>query len=68
VAQGHQVVIHTLERVATDLRDGNTGKLEADCRTSVAIIHQIIQVANGIIHGTTRVMEQAEIDRYLGGE
>ncbi|WP_207455088.1 hypothetical protein [Azospirillum sp. SYSU D00513] len=66
IARGHQVVAHTLERLAADLRSGDTAKLEADCQASAAIIHRVIQVANGIIHGTTHVMEQAEIDQYLG--
>ena len=65
IAQAHQVVRHTLERIAADIQDGETGKLRMDCQASVAMIHRIIQIANGIIHGTAHVMEQAEIDQYL---
>lgn len=68
IAQAHQVVRHTLERVSVDIQDGATDKLRMDCQTSVAMIHRIIQVANGIIHGTARVMEQGEIDLYLSAE
>ena len=45
--------------------DGEAEKLRMDCQASVAMIHRIIQIANGIIHGTAHVMEQAEIDQYL---
>ncbi|WP_448204238.1 hypothetical protein [Azospirillum sp. sgz302134] len=65
IAQAHQVVRHTLERIGTDIQDGAGDKLRLDCQTSVAMIHRIIQVANGIIHGTAHVMEQGEIDLYL---
>jgi hypothetical protein len=30
------------------------------------MLHKIMQVANGIIHGTTHVMQQGEIDDYMG--
>lgn len=61
----NQVVSLTLERIRGDLQ-GDPEKLRVDCAASVQMIHRIIQVANGIIHGTTRVMEQNEIDLYLG--
>jgi len=66
IAQAHQVIAHTVERVSTDIQGGDPDKLRADCQTSVAMIHRIIQIANGIIHGTAHVMEQGEIDLYLG--
>lgn len=65
IAQAHQVIAHTLERIGTDIDSGDPDKLRMDCQTSVAMIHRIIQVANGIIHGTAHVMEQGEIDLYL---
>ncbi|UKJ75873.1 hypothetical protein [Azospirillum brasilense] len=68
IAQAHQVVRHTLERVSIDIQDGATDKLRLDCQTSVAMIHRIIQIANGIIHGTAHVMEQGEIDLYLSAD
>lgn len=66
IAQAHQVIAHTVERVSVDIQGGDPDKLRADCQTSVAMIHRIIQIANGIIHGTAHVMEQGEIDLYLG--
>ena len=59
------MIAHTLERIGTDIDSGDPDKLRMDCQTSVAMIHRIIQVANGIIHGTAHVMEQGEIDLYL---
>jgi hypothetical protein len=68
IAQAHQVIAHTVERVAIDIQGGDPDKLRADCQTSVAMIHRIIQVANGIIHGAAHVMEQGEIDLYLSDD
>lgn len=68
IAQAHQVIRHTLERVEADINEAVPEKLRMDCQTSVAMIHRIIQVANGIIHGTAHVMEQGEIDLYLSAE
>lgn len=61
----NQVVAHTLDRVAADVGGGDVEKLGFDCRASVELIHRIIQVLNGIIHGAAHVMEQGEIDAYL---
>lgn len=61
------VVRTTLQRLETDLEPGtDPDKLRVDCSTSVELIHRIIQTMNGIIHGSAHVMEQAEIDLYLG--
>lgn len=62
----NQVVRVTLDRIAADIGEGDTTRLREDCSQSVEMIHRIIQVANGIIHGTAHVMEQGEIDLYLG--
>ena len=61
----NQVVAHTLDRIAADVDGGDMSKLGDDCRESVALIHRIIQILNGIIHGAAHVMEQNEIDAYL---
>lgn len=62
----NQVVHTTIERIEGDLGEGDAEKLRVNCAASVAMIHRIIQIANGIIHGTAHVMEQREIDLYLG--
>ena len=41
-------------------------RLRFECGTSAQMLHKIMQVANGIIHGTTHVMQQGEIDDYMG--
>lgn len=62
------VVRTTLQRLGDNLQNGpDMDKLRIDCQTSVELIHRIIQTMNGIIHGTAHVMEQSEIDTYLGG-
>lgn len=65
ISMMNQVVAHTLDRIAADVDGGDAEKLGFDCRASVELIHRIIQVMNGIIHGTAHVMEQDEIDTYI---
>lgn len=66
IAQVHAVVAFALERLSAAVADGDAERLRVDCRMSVEMLQRIIQVANGIIHGTTQVMRQEEIDAYLG--
>lgn len=68
IAQMTQVVDRTLARMSADVHGGDPDRLREDCRQSVEMIHRIIQVANGIIHGAAHVMEQDEIDLYLGSD
>lgn len=65
VALMHTVVKVTLDKLAAAVKSEDMEKLRFDCQISVDMIHKIIQVANGIIHGTTQVMEQDEIDIYM---
>ena len=66
VAQMDEVVAFTLERIAEAEAVGDADRLRRDCMASVEMMQKIIQVANGIIHGHARVMQQSEIDAYLG--
>lgn len=66
VAQMDEVVAVTLERISKAEEAGDAHKLRQDCMASVEVMQKIIQVANGIIHGHARVMQQSEIDIYLG--
>ncbi|MEI6557425.1 MAG: hypothetical protein WCO00_03385 [Rhodospirillaceae bacterium] len=66
ILQMQLVVSATIQRMAAAIETGNMDQLRLDCQVSVAMIHKIIQVANGIIHGTAGMMDQDEIDVYLG--
>ena len=66
ILQMQMVVGATIQRMAAAISAGNMDQLRQDCQVSVAMIHKIIQVANGIIHGSAGVMDQEEIDLYLG--
>lgn len=66
IAQMDEVVRFTLERLAKVEETGVDERLRFDCMASVAMMQKIIQVANGIIHGNAHVMQQSEIDIYLG--
>lgn len=65
IHQIDQVVAHTLQKIAPNVAEENIEQLRRDCSTSTEMLHRIIQVANGIIHGYADVMEQNEIDQYL---
>lgn len=65
VTQIGMVVGYTIQRMIAGTIAGDMDMLRIDCQSATEMIHRLIQVANGIIHGTTRVMEQEEIDRYL---
>jgi len=56
----------TIQRMAAAIEAENMEQLRIDCQVSVEMIHKIIQVANGIIHGAAGMMDQEEIDFYLG--
>ena len=60
------VVSHTIQKMSTNIAAEDMLQLRLDCQGSVEMIHRIIQIAIGIIHGTADVMEQGEIDQYLG--
>ena len=66
ILQMQLVVSATIQRMAASIEADNMDQLRLDCQVSVAMIHKIIQVANGIIHGTAGLMAQDEIDIYLG--
>jgi hypothetical protein len=66
IAQMDAVVLFTLDRMEAASATGDGQRLKFDCATSAQMLHKIMQVANGIIHGTTHVMQQGEIDDYMG--
>ncbi len=66
IIQMQLVASATIQRMAAAIEAGNLEQLRLDCQGSVAMIHKIIQVANGIIHGAASMMDQEEIDLYLG--
>jgi hypothetical protein len=66
IAQMDAVILFTLDRMEAASATGDDQRLRFDCETSVQMLHKIMQVANGVIHGTTHVMQQGEIDNYMG--
>ncbi len=66
IEQMQLVVSYTIHKVATSVEGGNLEQLREDCRSSTEMIYKMIQVMNGIIHGTTKLFDQDEIDTYLG--
>ena len=66
IAQMDAVILFTLDRMEAVGAAGDDQRLKFECATSAQMLHKIMQVANGIIHGTTHVMQQGEIDDYMG--
>ena len=66
IAQMDAVILFTLDRMEAASAASDDQRLRFDCETSVQMLHKIMQVANGVIHGTTHVMQQGEIDDYMG--
>jgi predicted Zn-dependent protease with MMP-like domain len=66
IAQMDAVILFTLDRMEAVSAAGDDQRLKFECATSAQMLHKIMQVANGIIHGTTHVMQQGEIDDYMG--
>jgi hypothetical protein len=66
IDQVHAVVRFTLDRLTQAVEQGEEERLRIDAAAATEMLHKIIQVANGIIHGTTHVMQQQEIDLYIG--
>jgi len=59
-------MIDVVEQVIERHQEVKNEGISEDCETSVQMLHKIMQVANGVIHGTTHVMQQGEIDDYMG--
>jgi len=59
------VTAYTIQKLADAIDKNDEQRLRLDAESLTGVIHRIIQTANGIIHGTTEVMAQEEIDRFL---
>ena len=66
IAQMDAVVMFTVGRMDAALTTETPERLRFECSTSVDMLHKIMQVANGIIHGAAHVMQQTDIDAYMG--
>lgn len=66
IVQMNTVVLATVYKLGALMADVDPERLRLECRLSVDLMNKVAQVANGIIHGTTHVMEQTEIDAFIG--
>ncbi|MDR3517050.1 MAG: hypothetical protein P4M00_14650 [Azospirillaceae bacterium] len=66
IVQMNTVVLATLAKLASLIEEHDPDRLRLECQLSVELMNRVAQVANGIIHGTTHVMEQSEIDAFIG--
>ncbi|WP_207481097.1 hypothetical protein [Arenibaculum pallidiluteum] len=66
IEQMNAVVAFTVGRIEEARSAGDEERLRRDCQLAVGMMQRIVQVANGIIHGSAHVMQQDEIDATLG--
>ena len=59
------VISFTIQKIAMSIDADDMDQLRVDCKSSVEMIYRLIQVINGIVHGSAEVLDQEEIDSHL---
>ena len=67
IAQLDRLVSSSVDRLEQDLSDGNVDLARENAAALSKILQRLIDVAGGIIHGSAKSMDQADIDVLLGG-
>lgn len=67
VAQMNRMVPRGLQRIREALSSGDTDRLRLICTDISRHLQKTIDIASAIIHGSTRQLDQAEIDGFLAG-
>ncbi len=66
IAQIDRLIALTIEQIESALQQGLEGDaLRFDTESHRTLIHRLLDVAGGVIHGAARVMDQKEIDDLL---
>ncbi len=60
-----RLVAMTLERAEATVAAGESERLKVIVNDASGVIHNLVDSASAIIHGTVRTMEQLEIDALL---
>lgn len=66
IGQLNQLVLSSLARLEQDLADNNIDLARENASALSMTLQRLIDVAGGIIHGSEKTMDQAEIDTLLG--
>ncbi len=60
------MIASTVERLEKNFADGSIEVLRANAKTLSELIQRLMDMASAIIHGSSKTMEQSEIDILLG--
>ena len=66
IEQINLMIASTVERLETNIRDGQDDVLRANVQTLSGILQRLMDMASAIIHGSAKTMDQSEIDQLLG--
>ena len=66
IEQINLMIASTVERLETNIRDGQDDVLRANVQTLSGILQRLMDIASAIIHGSAKTMDQSEIDQLLG--
>jgi len=67
ISQLDRLISSSVDRLELDLSDGNVDLARENASALSKILQRLIDVAGGIIHGSSKSMDQADIDALLGG-
>ena len=60
------MIASTVQRLEKSLVDDSIDVLRANAKTLSQLIQRLMDMASAIIHGSSKTMEQSEIDILLG--
>jgi hypothetical protein len=66
VAQINALIAGAIEQIQPVLEAGDDGQLRFICSETSRGVQKLMDFASAVIHGSTRVLDQAEIDGFMG--
>jgi uncharacterized protein YutE (UPF0331/DUF86 family) len=66
IEQINSMIASTVQRLEKNLADDSIDVLRANAKTLSQLIQRLMDMASAIIHGSSKTMEQSEIDILLG--
>ena len=66
ITQMDHLLAATIERLQRDLEAGDIGLARTTVSAASLLLQRLLDHASGIIHGSVKTMDQAEIDSILG--
>lgn len=60
-----RLILTSVDRLAADVAEGNADVLRQNATSLSRTIQKLMDTANGIIHGSTKSLDQAEVDAML---